>query len=199
MELIAGLDEAGRGSLFGPLFVGCVIWDNNIIHKDLKDSKKISAKKRIKMAEFIKQNAISYSIEMADVKEIEFSNILKANMNAMHRAISKLSKKPDKLIIDGGYFRPYQGIPHECIIKADSSILCVSCASILAKVAHDEFIMKLILENKELEKYDLQNNMGYGTAKHIQAIKEYGYTEQHRKTFKIKKLDSIPQSKTDPK
>ena len=146
------------------------------------------------MAAYIKTVAVTYGIGNATNIEIDNSNILAATMKAMHRAINEAySKHPfDRLQIDGPHFNGYSPpgedtelIPHECIIKGDSKYMNIAAASIIAKNHHDESFLKLIDENPELEKYDLRKNQGYGTARHLEAIKKYGITPFHRKSFGI--------------
>ena len=161
-------------------------------YKEIKDSKKLSAKKRKELSEYIKSIAVTYGIGTASPEEIDNTNILKATMKAMHRAINEAYKKHsfDKLLIDGTHFGGYippgvdtEPIPHECIIKGDSKYLNIAAASIIAKDYHDTSFLQLISDHPELEKYDLKNNQGYGTPKHLCAIKQYGITRFHRKTF----------------
>lgn len=193
--LQAGVDECGRGSLIYDVVAACVVLPASFPdekYKQIKDSKKLSAKKRAELSDYIKQVAITYGIGSASNIEIDNSNILAATMKAMHRAINEAYKKHkfDELKIDGPYFNGYiapgedgEIIPHECIVKGDSSYLNIAAASIIAKHHHDTMLSKLIDENPDLEKYDLRKNQGYGTAKHIAAIKTYGITQLHRKTF----------------
>jgi ribonuclease HII len=189
----AGLDEAGRGCLFGPVYTACVIWNKNISHPDIQDSKKLTKKRREAVVEFIKENAIAYAIDFADAHEIDEYNILQANMNSMHRAIKAISKirVPDMLLVDGSYFRYYEGIPHKLIEKGDSKYTSIAAASILAKTARDEYIEKLCKEKEWLnERYGLISNKGYGTIKHRQGLEKYGKTNWHRLSFSCKKLES---------
>ena len=195
MDNTAGVDECARGNLIYDVFAACVVLPDEFpddIYKQIKDSKKLSAKKRAMLSEYIKNNAISYGIGRASNKEIDDNNILIATMKAMNRAINEAYKKKQftKLLIDGNHFNGYippgidtEPIEHECIIKGDTKFLNISAASILAKHAHDTALSELVKEHPELEKYDLINNQGYGTLKHISAIKKYGITEFHRKTF----------------
>ena len=194
-KLVAGVDESNRGGLIYDVVAACVVLPYNFpddTYKQIKDSKKLSTKKRRVLAEYIKQHAITYGIGIASNDEIDKSNILAATMKAMHRAIDTAFKtKPfDELKIDGPYFTGYSPpfensdiLPHECVIKGDAKYMNIAAASILAKDYHDTTFIKLIDEHPELEKYDLRNNQGYGTKKHIEAIKKYGITRFHRKTF----------------
>lgn len=180
---VAGIDEAGRGCIYGPVYAGCVIWDERITHKLLKDSKKLSIRQRNIAYEFIIEHAIDYGIGYATANEIDSMNILNATFLAMHRAIENTSLHIDKLLIDGTQFKEYKNIPYECHIKGDDKFKCISAASILAKVEHDKFIEDNINEN--LEKYSLKSNKGYCTKAHMDAVKYYGRTEGHRYSFKL--------------
>jgi ribonuclease HII len=144
------------------------------------------------LAEYIKQHAVTYGIGSATNEEIDATNILAATMKAMHRAINEAYKKHqfDELKIDGPHFKGYcppgmdeDILPHECVIKGDSKYLNIAAASILAKNHHDTMFLQLIDDNPELEKYDLRKNQGYGTVKHMEAIRNYGITRFHRKSF----------------
>ena len=196
-ELYGGVDESNRGGLIYDVVAGCVVLplvfpDDK--YKEIKDSKKLSSKKRAELSEYIKNIAVTYGIGTATNIEIDETNILCATMKAMKRAIDQAYKKQpfNKLKIDGNYFTGYlppgedsELLEYECIIKGDAQYLNIAAASIIAKHYHDTMFLKLIEENPILEKYDLKNNQGYGTVKHIEAIKKYGITEYHRKTFGI--------------
>lgn len=200
--LIAGVDESNRGGLIFDVYAACVVLPKEFPddkYKQIKDSKKLSPKKRAELYEYIKQHAITYGIGKASNEEIDNTNILKATMKAMHRAIDEAYKKIafDKIQIDGPYFNSYippgidkEPLPFECIIKGDTKIMNISAASILAKHQHDTDFIQLINNNPELEKYDLRKNQGYGTKKHLEAIEKYGITRFHRKSFKPCSLHS---------
>jgi ribonuclease HII len=191
----AGVDESNRGGLIFDVFAGCVVLPAEFPderYKQIKDSKKLSAKKRAELAEYIKAVAVTWGVGSASNAEIDASNILIATMKAMNRAINEAYKKHpfSKLLIDGPHFNGYvppgedsEPLPFECIVKGDSQYLNIAAASILAKHHHDMAFLKLIDDNPELEKYDLRKNQGYGTAKHLEAIRKYGITRFHRKTF----------------
>lgn len=189
--MIAGLDEAGRGSFIGRVYSACVIVDDNFENKIqndkivIRDSKKMSLMQRNKARKYIEENAIAYSVEFSEQDEIENTNILNASIMAMHKCLDTLSIEPNKIFIDGNYFIKYKNIPHECIIKGDSEHISISCASILAKTYRDEYIENLCKENEILQKYEISKNKGYGTKSHLEAIKRYGITKFHRKTFGI--------------
>ena len=192
--LEAGLDEAGRGCLAGPVFAAAVIWprelDPTIEHPRLNDSKKLSKKKRDFLRKYIEENAIDFAVASCDQNEIDEINILKASHLAMHRCIDQLNIEPELLLVDGNMFTTYvkkdgDVIEHECIIKGDGKFASISAASILAKTYHDEYIENLLEENPDLEKYGWKTNMCYGTKKHLEAIKEHGFTQHHRKSFNV--------------
>jgi len=178
-KLIAGVDEVGRGSLVGPVYAGAVILNKKINTKLLKDSKLLSKQNREKLNIYIKKNS-SWSIGKASVKEIEKFNILNASLLAMKRAIKKLDKKPNLVIIDGNKVPEIKNYNLKSIIKADQKIPSVSAASIIAKVSRDKFIRKL---SKKFKNYCWETNCGYGTKKHLLALKKFGATRHHRKTF----------------
>lgn len=184
-----GIDEAGRGPLLGNVYAAAVILDPMIeIPIDLIiDSKKLSKKKRKLAFEWIKNNIKNYGIGYATNQEIDDINILEATKLAMERAINNLPIKPTHYIIDGtGWEKKFKDINVKSIVKGDSLYYSISAASILAKEYHDQHIGELCSQNKELDKYDLLNNMGYGTKKHIDAIKINGYTNFHRRSFILK-------------
>jgi ribonuclease HII len=197
--LEAGIDESNRGGLIGEVVSACVVMkyteDEIEInkYKEIKDSKKLTTKKRTMLVEYIKNNSVTYGIGTASVEEIDSINILNATMKAMRRAANEAYKKHyfEKILVDGPYFNGYipagedsEMIPHECIIKGDSKYINIAAASILAKDYHGKNIIKLVKDNAELEKYGLLKNQGYGTALHLNAIKEYGISKWHRKSFK---------------
>ena len=199
-----GIDEAGRGPLFGRVYTSAVILPkDNFDMTLLKDSKKFTSKKKIKeVYDYIKENALYYSINYSDENEIDTLNILGATIKSMKESAKQVitqyieKNKIDnvKLYVDGSNFNPlfYNNdtystyIPYECVVKGDSIHKCISAASILAKVERDKYIENLCNEHPELdEKYNLKQNKGYGTKKHIEGIKEYGYSEFHLKSFKV--------------
>ncbi len=179
MKIIAGVDEVGRGSLIGPVYAAAVILNKSINKKDLKDSKKISKNQRERFFKIIKKNSI-WSIGIASIEEIEKLNILNASLLAMKRAIKKLKKKPSLVLIDGNKLPKLQNYNLKYIIKGDQKIPSISAASIIAKVSRDRFITKL---SKKFKKYAWENNFGYGTKEHLNALKKFGPTKYHRKNF----------------
>lgn len=195
----AGIDESNRGGLIGSVVAACVVLkipetdDDLKIYKQIKDSKKLSKKKRNELSIYIKKNALTYGIGISTKDEIDNINILKATMKAMYRATDAAYKnyKFKKILVDGPYFNTYippgensDFIYHECINKGDSIYTSIAAASILAKEQHNDNIRELVNKHNELEKYDLINNHGYATKKHLDAIKEFGITEWHRKSYK---------------
>ena len=196
-KIEVGLDEAGRGCLFGPVCVGAVIWlDEDPIKDDknyeIKDSKKVSEKKRTLLKDYIKDNSIAYNIQLIHHDDIDKYKILQATLRGMHLCLNNITDiiNVDTILIDGNHFDFYSDkndnyIDHVCVIDGDNIYKSIAAASILAKTYRDEWIYKLVDENPELEKYDLKNNKGYGTKRHLDAIKEYGITKWHRKSFGI--------------
>ena len=180
IKLIAGVDEVGRGSWIGPVFSAAVILKKNINRDLLKDSKKISSKKRKQLANYIKKNSI-YSISKASIKEIDKLNILQATLLSMKRAINNLKCKPNIILVDGIHAPKNMSYHFKTIIRGDEKIPAISAASIIAKVARDKYITKLA---KNYVPYGWHTNFGYGTKKHSKAINKFGVTKHHRKSFK---------------
>ena len=178
-KIIAGVDEVGRGSLIGPVYAAAVILRKKIDKKKLKDSKKLSKKNREILDIYIKKNCI-WSIGSASLKEIEKNNILNASLLAMKRAIKKLKKRPQLVLIDGNKLPIIDNYNLKNIIKGDQKIPEISAASIIAKVSRDRLVFKM---SKKFKKYLWDKNSGYGTKDHIQAIKKFGITKHHRRTF----------------
>ena len=176
---IAGVDEVGRGCLAGPVFAAAVILNKSINTKDIKDSKKISFKRRILLSEYIKKNSI-HAVGTASVKEINKINILNASLLSMKRALDKLKLKPSIVYIDGLFAPKGLKIKHKTFVKGDEKITCISAASIVAKVTRDLFMIKLA---KKYPKYSWNKNFGYGTDDHLRGLKKYGVTKHHRKKF----------------
>lgn len=182
------IDEVARGSLFGRLYTAAVIWplDFDNTQYNINDSKKISKKKREYLYDVIINNAIDWNINYIESDKIDEINILQSNVLSMHQNIDKLNLNIDHILIDGNYFKPYKNIPHTCVIKGDSKYCNIAAASILAKVEHDKYIKDICNKYPILHtQYDLLNNMGYPTKKHIEGIKKYGITQFHRKTYSI--------------
>lgn len=189
-KIEVGLDEAGRGPLIGRVYAAVVNWGDTPINEDVNDSKKLSPKKRNQVLKWIQENVDEWAVGFAEPEEIDEINILEATKLSMHRALDHLEFKPDYLIIDGvGWEKKFPEFNTTSIIKGDANYYSIAAASIIAKEYHDDYIKKLCNDNPELvDKYDLLNNMGYGTKKHIEGIKKYGLSEFHRKTFQLKKI-----------
>ncbi|MBK6963054.1 MAG: ribonuclease HII [Bacteroidales bacterium] len=181
--LEAGADEAGRGCLAGPVFAAAVILPEHFISNELNDSKQVSEKQRNRLRQLIEDKAVAWQVASVSAEEIDRINILNASFMAMHMAIRDLKLVPELLLIDGNRFTPYPGINHRCFIKGDGIYMSVAAASILAKTHRDEFMKKL---HTEFPEYGWDQNKGYGTLQHRRAIKEYGQTIWHRKSFKVK-------------
>ena len=181
-NLECGVDEAGRGCLAGPVTAAAVILKADFKHDLIDDSKKLSKVKREELSKIIKENSIAYSIQFIDSRKIDEVNILNASILAMHKCIKNLSVKPEFLIIDGNRFKKYKDIPHETVIKGDAKYLNIASASILAKHARDNYMQKI---SKKFPKYHWFKNNGYPTKHHREAIKKYGLTKYHRKSFKL--------------
>lgn len=197
-----GLDECARGCLLGRTYTAAVIWSPEFleevfeepefgwIHK-IKDSKKLSPKVREMLSDNIQEYCLDYVVKWADEKTIDDINILNAVQNSFHTCLDSLQMVPDTIYVDGNIFKTYydkdfNAISHKCIEKGDNTYFNIASASILAKVAHDKYIKELCETVPELtERYDISNNMGYGTSKHLEGIGKYGITEYHRKTFGI--------------
>lgn len=193
-----GVDEAGRGPLFGRVYSGAVILpkDNSFDHSLMKDSKKFHSKKKIcDVAEYIKAHAISWGVGFVSETVIDEINILQATQQSMHKAIHDALQGAGKvenvsILVDGNYFKPYVSrgsrIPHVTVEQGDNTYSSIAAASILAKVARDQYIDELCQEHPYLaENYGIDSNMGYGSKKHLDGIKEHGITIWHRRTFGI--------------
>ena len=179
MKIIAGVDEVGRGSLIGPVYAAAVILNQSINKKLLKDSKSVAKHKRELLSTYIKKNSI-WAIGIATVKEIDKINVLQASLLAMKRAVKKLKIKPSHILIDGNKIPDLKDYNLKAVIKGDQKIPSISAASIIAKVSRDKFITTLAKNNKG---YCWDQNFGYGTKKHLKAIRKLGINKHHRKTF----------------
>jgi ribonuclease HII len=179
-EIQVGIDEAGKGSMIGPVFASAVIWNNDVYPKDIKDSKLLSRKKRQVVKTFIEENALAYGVGYATHTEVDDLNINNATFLAMHRALKKINTHFDRILVDGNVFKPYYCNVHTCIVGGDNKYVNIAAASILAKEYHDEWINEKF---KEDTLYDLFNNKGYGTKNHINAIRKYGILDEHRITY----------------
>lgn len=180
MNIIAGVDEAGRGPLAGPVMAACVILDPKFIINGIMDSKKLTAKKREELFTIICEKSLAYGIAEASAKEIDNINILQATFLAMQRAVAQLTIKPDEVLIDGNQCPklPYQT---KTIIKGDSLVQAISAASILAKVTRDNYLFEL---HEKYPEYGFAQHKGYPTAAHIEALRKYGPCPEHRLSYK---------------
>lgn len=178
----AGCDEAGRGCLAGPVFAAAVILPPDFKSELLNDSKQLSEKNRYALRPLIEQEAIAWGIGVVTAPEIDAINILKASFLAMHRAIEQLKVQPQALLIDGNRFTTYKEIPFTCMVKGDGRFLSIAAASILAKTYRDDYMLQLA---EEYPFYGWQQNKGYPTRAHREAISKHGITPYHRKTFTL--------------
>ena len=178
----AGCDEAGRGCLSGPVFAAAVVLPENFECETLNDSKKLSLKIRNELRIKIENEAMAFAVASCSPKEIDEVNILWASVKAMHRAISKLHVAPEHILVDGNRFKPYENIPHTCVVKGDSKFLSIAAASILAKTYRDEFMIGL---HQEFPNYGWDRNKGYPTREHRAAILAQGTTCHHRQSFNL--------------
>lgn len=185
-RLEAGCDEAGRGPLAGSVFAAAVILPEDFHHPLLNDSKKMTEKERDILRPIIESEAISWAVEEVTASEIDELNILWASVTGMQRAVRRLSTRPEFLLVDGNKFRPFDGIPYQTVVHGDATYASIAAASVLAKTWRDEYMRKLALDYPE---YGWDKNMGYPTREHIDAIKKYGYTPFHRKSFHPKELE----------
>ena len=189
-KIEAGCDEAGRGCLAGSVYAAAVIFPEDYQNEELNDSKQLTDKRRKQLRDIIQRDAIAWAVGIVTPEEIDKINILNASILAMHRALDQLQVRPEAIIIDGNRFKPYRpvvdgypiDIPHTTIVKGDGKYLSIAAASILAKTYRDDYMDGLA---KEYPQYDWQSNKGYPTKKHRDAIRQYGITPYHRKTFNM--------------
>lgn len=178
----AGCDEAGRGCLAGPVFAAAVIIDADFDNEKINDSKQISEPLRNELRKYIETNAKAWSVAYVEPLKIDEINILNASILAMHFALDGLKIKPQSIIVDGNRFKPYNDVPHQCIIKGDAKFQNIAAASILAKTHRDEFMQKIGLD---FPMYNWKKNKGYPTKEHRKAIQQYGSCIHHRKSFRL--------------
>ena len=178
----AGCDEAGRGCLAGSVYAAAVIFPEDYQNAELNDSKQLTDKRRKQLREIIEHDAIAWAIGVVTPDEIDKMNILNASILAMHRALDQLKVRPEAIIVDGNRFKPYQNLPHTTIVKGDGKYLSIAAASILAKTYRDDYMDQLA---QTYPQYDWLSNKGYPTKKHREAIRKYGITPFHRKTFNM--------------
>lgn len=178
----AGCDEAGRGCLAGAVFAAAVILPPNYVNADLNDSKQLSEKRRYVLRDTIERDAVAWAVGVVTPEEIDEINILNASILAMHRALDKLTTRPEAVIVDGNRFKPYGSLPSVTIVKGDGKYLSIAAASILAKTYRDDYMKRLA---EEYPQYDWKGNKGYPTKKHRDAIRQFGATPYHRRTFNL--------------
>ena len=191
----AGCDEAGRGCLAGSVFAAAVILPPDYDNPLLNDSKQLTERKRYELRRQIEKEAVAWAVASVSPEEIDQINILRASILAMHRALDQLRVRPEAIIVDGNRFEPYRPkslpqlgevgggfIPHACIVKGDSKFQSIAAASILAKTYRDDYMMQLA---EKFPQYDWQSNKGYPTAKHREAIRLFGITPYHRKSYNL--------------
>ena len=186
----AGCDEAGRGCLAGSVYAAAVILPDGYENELLNDSKQLTEKKRYLLREVIERDAVAWAVGIVTPEEIDKINILNASILAMHRALDQLKVRPQAVIVDGNRFKPYRpvvdgsavNIPHTTIVKGDGKYLSIAAASILAKTYRDDYMDQLA---EEFPQYDWLSNKGYPTKKHREAIRQYGITPYHRKSFNM--------------
>ena len=184
--LEAGCDEAGRGCLAGSVYAAAVILPPNFNHPLLNDSKKMTDTQRRELRPVIESEAISWAVTKVDVEEIDTLNILWASVTGMQRAVSALTTRPEYLLIDGNRFRSFGGFPYSTVVHGDAIYASIAAASVLAKTYRDDYMIAI---SKEYPQYGWEKNMGYPTREHLDAIREYGYTPHHRKSFHPKALE----------
>ena len=177
-----GCDEAGRGCLAGSVFAGAVILPSDYSNEMLNDSKQLTERRRYLLREQIEHDAVAWAIGVVTAEEIDHINILNASILAMHRAIDALNVRPEAVIVDGNRFKPYHALPYTTIVKGDGKYLSIAAASILAKTYRDDEMNRLA---DSYPQYDWKSNKGYPTKKHREAIRQYGITPYHRKSFQL--------------
>jgi len=181
-KIEAGCDEAGRGCLAGSVYAAAVIFPENYQNAELNDSKQLTDKRRKQLREIIEHDAIAWAVGVVTPEKIDKMNILNASILAMHRALDQLEVRPEAIIVDGNRFKPYRNLPHTTIVKGDGKYLSIAAASILAKTYRDDYMDQLA---QTYPQYDWLSNKGYPTKKHREAIRKYGITPFHRKTFNM--------------
>ncbi len=178
----AGCDEAGRGCLAGSVYAAAVILPSDYDNPEFNDSKKLTEKKRYLLREQVQRDAVAWAIGVVTPDEIDKINILNASFLAMHRALDQLKVRPEAVIVDGNRFKPYHDLPYTTIIKGDGRYQAIAAASILAKTYRDDYMAELAIQYPQ---YDWQSNKGYPTKKHREAIKNYGITPFHRRSYNL--------------
>ena len=187
-----GLDEAGRGCLFGRLYVGAVVFsndteamfDNGAALNDIRDSKLLTKRKRDILYDYIQECALDSAVAYVTAVEIDEQNVLQADLSAMHKALDMLTVPVQRILVDGDHWRPYKGTEAHTIVDGDAEYLAIAAAGILAKVSRDRWVQEMVVANPEWDAhYGLSTNMGYGTAKHMTGLTAHGATAEHRRSF----------------
>jgi len=178
----AGCDEAGRGCLAGPVFAAAVILPENFTSEILNDSKQLTEKQRYLLREIILKEAHAWAVGICDQLEIDKINILNASILAMHKALAQLKMRPQHILVDGNRFKAFENIPHTCFVKGDGRYMSIAAASILAKTYRDDYMLKI---HADFPQYGWNQNKGYPTGKHREAIAAFGITDHHRKSFRL--------------
>ena len=178
----AGCDEAGRGCLAGSVYAAAVILPDDYQNELLNDSKQLTEKRRYQLRDIIERDAIAWAVGVVTPEEIDRINILNASILAMHRALDQLKVRPEAVIVDGNRFKKYQDLPHTTIVKGDGKYMAIAAASILAKTYRDDYMNELA---GQYPQYDWQQNKGYPTKKHREAIRQYGTTPYHRMSYNL--------------
>jgi ribonuclease HII len=191
-EIEVGLDEAGRGCLWGRLYVGAVAFSDSLddfpdggeMLAQLKDSKQMTKKRRDLLFDYIQEAALAWSVSYVTAADVDRENVLQADMTAMHRALDDLSVPVGRCLVDGDYWRPYKDVEAHTLVDGDAQYLAIAAAGILAKVSRDRWVATMVAADPTLNtRYGLSTNMGYGTAAHISGLSSHGITPEHRRTF----------------
>ena len=178
----AGCDEAGRGCLAGSVYAAAVILPDGYENALLNDSKQLTERRRYELRTIIERDAVAWAVGIVTPEEIDYINILNASILAMHRALDQLTVRPQAVIVDGNRFKKYGDLPHTTIVKGDGKYMAIAAASILAKTYRDDYMNRLA---DEYPQYDWRQNKGYPTRKHREAIRQYGITPYHRKSYNL--------------
>ena len=184
----AGCDEAGRGCLAGSVYAAAVILPEGYQNELLNDSKQLTERRRYQLREIIERDAVAWAVGIVTPEEIDKINILNASILAMHRALDQLKVRPEAVIVDGNRFKPYQKLPYTTIVKGDGKYLSIAAASILAKTYRDDYMNRLA---EEYPQYDWRSNKGYPTKKHRDAIRQFGITPYHRKSYNLLGVEEL--------
>ena len=187
-KIEAGCDEAGRGCLAGSVYAAAVILPEGYQNKLLNDSKQLTERRRYQLREIIERDAVAWAVGIVTPEEIDKINILNASILAMHRALDQLKVRPEAVIVDGNRFKPYQKLPYTTIVKGDGKYLSIAAASILAKTYRDDYMNRLA---EEYPQYDWLSNKGYPTKKHRDAIRQFGITPYHRKSYNLLGVEEL--------